>query len=233
MIKNFFRLTSITCISLLSIGLFSCNEIKQDNNNDINNNGDNNQDNTGGNTDNNQDNTGGNTDNNKGDDDKGTTNPKTYTITTDKLTNFLSAEKETNGVYIKNNGVKDVVDDIEIEYACSIIGISSNKDYLNFFQFKKNTEDNIKVNTLLNVSSIVVYSSKNTTYDDQYGLLNIKVNTTSLTSKNNIVSTVDGITNFKTTYTVDENLSTLKGNISFSSDTSRAVYVSSIEINTK
>ena len=213
--KNYFKLATITCMSLLAIGLFSCNNEKPNNDNtNINNNDDDNQDDNS--------------------DNKETPSvSKTYTITTDKLTNFLSTEKESNGVYIKNNDVKDTLDDIEIEYASSIIGISSNKDYLNFFQFKKNSEDNIKINTELNVSSIIVFSSKNTTYDQEFGLLNIKVGTKTLTSKNEILSSNDEITNFKTTYKIDENMSTFKGTISFSGDASRATYVSSIEIYTK
>ena len=215
--KNYLKLATITCMSLLAIGLFSCNNEKPNNDNtNINNNDDDND---------NQDDSS---------DNKETPSvSKTYTITTDKLTNFLSTEKESNGVYIKNDGVKDTLDDIEIEYASSIIGISSNKDYLNFFQFKKNSEDNIKINTELNVSSIIVFSSKNTTYDQEFGLLNIKVGTKTLTSKNEILSSNDEITNFKTTYKIDENMSTFKGTISFSGDASRATYVSSIEIYTK
>lgn len=213
--KNYLKLATITCMSLLTIGLFSCNNEKPNNDNtNINNNDDDNQDDNS--------------------DNKETPSvSKTYTITTDKLTNFLSTEKESNGVYIKNDGVKDTLDDIEIEYASSIIGISSNKDYLNFFQFKKNSEDNIKINTELNISSIIVFSSKNTTYDQEFGLLNIKVGTKTLTSKNEILSSNDEITNFKTTYKIDENMSTFKGTISFSGDASRATYVSSIEIYTK
>ena len=215
--KNYLKLATITCMSLLAIGLFSCNNEKPNNDNtNINNNDDDND---------NQDDSS---------DNKETPSvSKTYTITTDKLTNFLSTEKESNGVYIKNNDVKDTLDDIEIEYASSIIGISSNKDYLNFFQFKKNSEDNIKINTELNVYSIIVFSSKNTTYDQEFGLLNIKVGTKTLTSKNEILSSNDEITNFKTTYKIDENMSTFKGTISFSGDASRATYVSSIEIYTK
>lgn len=215
--KNYLKLATITCMSLLTIGLFSCNNEKPNNDNtNINNNDDDND---------NQDDSS---------DNKETPSvSKTYTITTDKLTNFLSTEKESNGVYIKNDGVKDTLDDIEIEYASSIIGISSNKDYLNFFQFKKNSEDNIKINTELNVYSIIVFSSKNTTYDQEFGLLNIKVGTKTLTSKNEILSSNDEITNFKTTYKIDENMSTFKGTISFSGDASRATYVSSIEIYTK
>ena len=211
--KNYLKLATITCMSLLAIGLFSCNNEKPNNDNTNINNNDNQDDSS---------------------DNKETPSvSKTYTITTDKLTNFLSTEKESNGVYIKNDGVKDTLDDIEIEYASSIIGISSNKDYLNFFQFKKNSEDNIKINTELNVSSIIVFSSKNTTYDQEFGLLNIKVGTKTLTSKNEILSSNDEITNFKTTYKIDENMSTFKGTISFSGDVSRATYVSSIEIYTK
>lgn len=215
--KNYLKLATITCMSLLTIGLFSCNNEKPNNDNtNINNNDDDND---------NQDDSS---------DNKETPSvSKTYTITTDKLTNFLSTEKESNGVYIKNDGVKDTLDDIEIEYASSIIGISSNKDYLNFFQFKKNSEDNIKINTELNVYSIIVFSSKNTTYDQEFGLLNIKVGTKTLTSKNEILSSNDEITNFKTTYKIDENMSAFKGTISFSGDASRAAYVSSIEIYTK
>lgn len=185
----------------------------------------NNQDNTGDND--NKDNT-DNNDNNKdntGDND----NIKETTIKSTDFTNVVSAEKTTDGVYLKND-TEDKIGDFTFIFSSTIVGISGNQDYLNCLQFKKGSNNLFTLNTTKTITKIVVTSLKNTAYDTAYGYFTLKNNGTDLLYKNEETKNKQ-ISTITSTYTLEN--SSINGEIIFNNNTDRAIYVSSITVYSK
>ena len=155
------------------------------------------------------------------------TSPKEETILAefnkDTCPNLVNSPKTTDGIYLLDNNVKDVVNDITLEYSTNV-GLSGNKDYLNCIQIKKETTDNFIISSSIKkITKIIITSLKNTSYDTLYATLELNVSST----MNEEVSVNDSsISEIKATYSLNEEASTL----TLSNTSSRAMYLQKLEI---
>ena len=155
------------------------------------------------------------------------TSPKEETILAefkkDTCPNLVSSPKTTDGIYLLDSNVKDVVNDITLEYSTNV-GLTGNKDYLNCIQIKKETTDNFIISSSIKkITKIIITSLKNTSYDTLYATLELNVSST----MNEEVSVNDyNISEIKATYCLNEEAST----IALSNTSSRAMYLQKLEI---
>ena len=155
------------------------------------------------------------------------TSPKEETILAefkkDTCPNLVNSPKTTDGIYLLDNNVKDIVNDITLEYSTNV-GLTGNKDYLNCIQIKKETTDNFIISSSIKkITKIIITSLKNTSYDTLYATLELNVSST----MNEEVSVNDyNISKIKTTYCLNEEASTL----TLSNTSSRAMYLQKLEI---
>ena len=173
-------------------------------------------------TNNDEDNNNNNNNNNNED-----TSPKEETILAefkkDTCPNLVNSPKTTDGIYLLDNNVKDIVNDITLEYSTNV-GLTGNKDYLNCIQIKKETTDNFIISSSIKkITKIIITSLKNTSYDTLYATLELNVSST----MNEEVSVNDyNISEIKATYCLNEEASTL----TLSNTSSRAMYLQKLEI---
>lgn len=155
------------------------------------------------------------------------TSPKEETILAefkkDTCPNLVNSPKTTDGIYLLDNNVKDIVNDITLEYSTNV-GLTGNKDYFNCIQIKKETTDNFIISSSIKkITKIIITSLKNTSYDTLYATLELNVSST----MNEEVSVNDyNISEIKTTYCLNEEASTL----TLSNTSSRAMYLQKLEI---
>ena len=155
------------------------------------------------------------------------TSPKEETILAefkkDTCPNLVNSPKTTDGIYLLDNNVKDIVNDITLEYSTNV-GLTGNKDYLNCIQIKKETTDNFIISSSIKkITKIIITSLKNTSYDTLYATLELNVSST----MNEEVSINDyNISEIKATYCLNEEASTL----TLSNTSSRAMYLQKLEI---
>ena len=155
------------------------------------------------------------------------TSPKEETILAefkkDTCPNLVNSPKTTDGIYLLDNNVKDIVNDITLEYSTNV-GLTGNKDYLNCIQIKKETTDNFIISSSIKkITKIIITSLKNTSYDTLYATLELNVSST----MNEEVSVNDyNISEIKATYCLNEEAST----IALSNTSSRAMYLQKLEI---
>ena len=155
------------------------------------------------------------------------TSPKEETILAefnkDTCPNLVNSPKTTDGIYLLDNNVKDIVNDITLEYSTNV-GLTGNKDYLNCIQIKKETTDNFIISSSIKkITKIIITSLKNTSYDTLYATLELNVSST----MNEEVSVDDyNISEIKATYCLNEEAST----IALSNTSSRAMYLQKLEI---
>ena len=168
-----------------------------------------------------------NDENNNNNNDNEDTSPKEETILAefnkDTCPNLVNSPKTTDGIYLLDNNVKDVVNDITLEYSTNV-GLTGNKDYLNCIQIKKETTDNFIISSSIKkITKIIITSLKNTSYDTLYATLELNVSST----MNEEVSVNDyNISEIKNTYLLNEEASTL----TLSNTSSRAMYLQKLEI---
>lgn len=155
------------------------------------------------------------------------TSPKEETILAefkkDTCPNLVNSPKTTDGIYLLDNNVKDIVNDITLEYSTNV-GLTGNKDYLNCIQIKKETTNNFIISSSIKqITKIIITSLKNTSYDTLYASLELNVSST----MNEEVSVNDyNISEIKATYCLNEEASTL----TLSNTSSRAMYLQKLEI---
>ena len=155
------------------------------------------------------------------------TSPKEETILAEfkkgTCPNLVNSPKTTDGIYLLDNNVKDIVNDITLEYSTNV-GLTGNKDYLNCIQIKKETTDNFIISSSIKkITKIIITSLKNTSYDTLYATLELNVSST----MNEEVSVNDyNISEIKATYCLNEEASTL----TLSNTSSRAMYLQKLEI---
>ena len=154
------------------------------------------------------------------------TSPKEETILAefkkDTCPNLVNSPKTTDGIYLLDSNVKDVVNDITLEYSTNV-GLTGNKDYLNCIQIKKETTDNFIISSSIKkITKIIITSLKNTSYDTLYATLELNVNS----SMNEEINTTSGISEIQNTYLLNEEAST----ITLSNTSSRAMYLQKLEI---
>ena len=165
--------------------------------------------------------------NNNNDNDNEDTSPKEETILAefnkDTCPNLVNSPKTTDGIYLLDNNVKDIVNDITLEYSTNV-GLTGNKDYLNCIQIKKETTDNFIISSpIKKITKIIITSLKNTSYDTLYATLELNVSST----MNEEVSVDDyNISEIKATYCLNEEASTL----TLSNTSSRAMYLQKMEV---
>ena len=141
----------------------------------------------------------------------------------DTCPNLVNSPKSTDGIYLLDSNVKDIVNDITLEYSTNV-GLTGNKDYLNCIQIKKETTDNFIISSSIKkITKIIITSLKNTSYDTLYATLELNVSST----MNEEVSVNDyNISEIKATYCLNEEASTL----TLSNTSSRAMYLQKLEI---
>ena len=165
--------------------------------------------------------------NNNEDNNNEDTSPKEETILAefnkDTCPNLVNSPKTTDGIYLLDNNVKDIVNDITLEYSTNV-GLTGNKDYLNCIQIKKETTNNFIISSSIKkITKIIIKSLKNTSYDTLYATLELNVSST----MNEEVSVNDyNISEIKATYCLNEEASTL----TLSNTSSRAMYLQKLEI---
>lgn len=168
-----------------------------------------------------------NDENNNNNNDNEDTSPKEETILAefnkDTCPNLVNSPKTTDGIYLLDSNVKDVVNDITLEYSTNV-GLTGNKDYLNCIQIKKETTNNFIISSSIKkITKIIITSLKNTSYDTLYATLELNVSST----MNEEVSVNDyNISEIKATYCLNEEASTL----TLSNTSSRAMYLQKLEI---
>ena len=154
------------------------------------------------------------------------TSPKEETIIAefnkDTCPNLVNSPKSTDGIYLLDSNVKDVINDITLEYSTNV-GLTGYKDYLNCIQIKKEPTDNFIISSSIKkITKIIITSLKNTSYDTLYATLELNVNS----SMNEEINTTSGISEIKNTYLLNEEAST----IALSNTSSRAMYLQKLEI---
>ena len=171
-------------------------------------------------TNNDEDNNNNNNNNNNED-----TSPKEETILAefnkDTCPNLVSSPKTTDGIYLLDSNVKDVVNDITLEYSTNV-GLTGNSNYPNCIQVKKQTNNNFIISTYKKITKIIITSLKDTSYDTTYATLELNVNS----SMNEEINTNSGISEIKNTYLLNEEAST----VALSNTSSRAMYLQKLEI---
>ena len=172
-------------------------------------------------TNNDEDNNNNNNNNNNNED----TSPKEETILAefnkDTCPNLVNSPKTTDGIYLLDNNVKDIVNDITLEYSTNV-GLTGNSNYPNCIQVKKQTNNNFIISTYKKITKIIITSLKDTSYDTTYATLELNVNS----SMNEEINTTSGISEIKNTYLLNEEAST----IALSNTSSRAMYLQKLEI---
>ena len=153
------------------------------------------------------------------------TSPKEETILAefkkDTCPNLVNSPKTTDGIYLLDNNVKDIVNDITLEYSTNV-GLTGNSNYPNCIQVKKQTNNNFIISTYKKITKIIITSLKDTSYDTTYATLELNVNS----SMNEEINTTSGISEIKNTYLLNEEAST----IALSNTSSRAMYLQKLEI---
>ena len=169
---------------------------------------------------NNDENNNNNNDNNNED-----TSPKEETILAefkkDTCPNLVNSPKTTDGIYLINDDVTDIINDITLKYSTNV-GLTGNSNYPNCIQVKKQTNNNFIISTYKKITKIIITSLKDTSYDTTYATLELNVNS----SMNEEINTNSGISEIKNTYLINEEAST----IALSNTSSRAMYLQKLEI---
>ena len=153
------------------------------------------------------------------------TSPKEETILAefkkDTCPNLVNSPKTTDGIYLINDDVTDIINDITLKYSKNV-GLTGNSNYPNCIQVKKQTNNNFIISTNKKITKIIITSLKDTSYDTTYATLELNVNS----SMNEEINTNSGISEIKNTYLLNEEAST----VALSNTSSRAMYLQKLEI---
>ena len=135
--------------------------------------------------------------------------------------NLVNSPKTTDGIYLINDDVTDIINDITLKYSTNV-GLTGNSNYPNCIQVKKQTNNNFIISTYKKITKIIITSLKDTSYDTTYATLELNVNS----SMNEEINTTSGSSEIKNTYLLNEEAST----IALSNTSSRAMYLQKLEI---
>ena len=153
------------------------------------------------------------------------TSPKEETILAefkkDTCPNLVNSPKTTDGIYLINDDVTDIINDITLKYSTNV-GLTGNSNYPNCIQVKKQTNNNFIISTNKKITKIIITSLKDTSYDTTYATLELNV----FSSMNEEINTNSGISEIKNTYLLNEEAST----VALSNTSSRAMYLQKLEI---
>ena len=143
------------------------------------------------------------------------------TFSKESCINLVNSPKTTDGIYLINDDVTDIINDITLKYSTNV-GLTGNSNYPNCIQVKKQTNNNFIISTNKKITKIIITSLKDTSYDTTYATLELNVNS----SMNEEINTNSGISEIKNTYLLNEEAST----IALSNTSSRAMYLQKLEI---
>ena len=143
------------------------------------------------------------------------------TFSKESCINLVNSPKTTDGIYLINDDVTDIINDITLKYSTNV-GLTGNSNYPNCIQVKKQTNNNFIISTYKKITKIIITSLKDTSYDTTYATLELNVNS----SMNEEINTNSGISEIKNTYLLNEEAST----IALSNTSSRAMYLQKLEI---
>ena len=143
------------------------------------------------------------------------------TFSKESCINLVNSPKTTDGIYLINDDVTDIINDITLKYSTNV-GLTGNSNYPNCIQVKKQTNNNFIISTYKKITKIIITSLKDTSYDTTYATLELNVNC----SMNEEINTNSGISEIKNTYLLNEEAST----IALSNTSSRAMYLQKLEI---
>ena len=164
-------------------------------------------------------------DNNNNNNNNEDTSPKEETILAefkkDTCPNLVNSPKTTDGIYLINDDVTDIINDITLKYSTNV-GLTGNSNYPNCIQVKKQTNNNFIISTNKKITKIIITSLKDTSYDTTYATLELNV----FSSMNEEINTNSGISEIKNTYLLNEEAST----VALSNTSSRAMYLQKLEI---
>ena len=166
-----------------------------------------------------------NDEDNNNNNDNEDTSPKEETILAefkkDTCPNLVNSPKTTDGIYLINDDVIDIINDITLKYSTNV-GLTGNSNYPNCIQVKKQTNNNFIISTNKKITKIIITSLKDTSYDTTYATLELNV----FSSMNEEINTNSGISEIKNTYLLNEEAST----VALSNTSSRAMYLQKLEI---
>ena len=143
------------------------------------------------------------------------------TFSKESCINLVNSPKTTDGIYLINDDVTDIINDITLKYSKNV-GLTGNSNYPNCIQVKKQTNNNFIISTYKKITKIIITSLKDTSYDTTYATLELNVNS----SMNEEINTTSGISEIQNTYLLNEEAST----IALSNTSSRAMYLQKLEI---
>ena len=143
------------------------------------------------------------------------------TFSKESCINLVNSPKTTDGIYLINDDVTDIINDITLKYSTNV-GLTGNSNYPNCIQVKKQTNNNFIISTYKKITKIIITSLKDTSYDTTYATLELNVNS----SMNEEINTTSGISEIKNTYLLNEEAST----VALSNTSSRAMYLQKLEI---
>ena len=143
------------------------------------------------------------------------------TFSKESCINLVNSPKTTDGIYLINDDVTDIINDITLKYSTNV-GLTGNSNYPNCIQVKKQTNNNFIISTYKKITKIIITSLKDTSYDTTYATLELNVNS----SMNEEINTTSGISEIQNTYLLNEEAST----IALSNTSSRAMYLQKLEI---
>ena len=143
------------------------------------------------------------------------------TFSKESCINLVNSPKTTDGIYLINDDVTDIINDITLKYSTNV-GLTGNSNYPNCIQVKKQTNNNFIISTYKKITKIIITSLKDTSYDTTYATLELNVNS----SMNEEINTTSGISEIKNTYLLNEEASA----IALSNTSSRAMYLQKLEI---
>ena len=143
------------------------------------------------------------------------------TFSKESCINLVNSPKTTDGIYLINDDVTDIINDITLKYSTNV-GLTGNSNYPNCIQVKKQTNNNFIISTNKKITKIIITSLKDTSYDTTYATLELNVNS----SMNEEINTTSGISEIQNTYLLNEEAST----VALSNTSSRAMYLQKLEI---
>ena len=143
------------------------------------------------------------------------------TFSKESCINLVNSPKTTDGIYLINDDVTDIINDITLKYSKNV-GLTGNSNYPNCIQVKKQTNNNFIISTNKKITKIIITSLKDTSYDTTYATLELNV----FSSMNEEINTNSGISEIKNTYLLNEEAST----VALSNTSSRAMYLQKLEI---
>ena len=92
------------------------------------------------------------------------------TFSKESCINLVNSPKTTDGIYLINDDVTDIINDITLKYSTNV-GLTGNSNYPNCIQVKKQTNNNFIISTYKKITKIIITSLKDTS-STRYSIAN-------------------------------------------------------------